>query len=348
MEEWFEIFPQEGCSEIEARIKSCDDANFKSAFFELYLNALLIGLGYSMEVHPEANTQVSTRPDFLVKYQDEPAFFLEAVVATETSREERGRAAIKDRVLDDIDSLESPNFFLHVKHSGEPSTAPSTKKLKKELSDWLSTLDSQDCFRLLRESGLRALPSFMFRHEAWTVEFRAFPKSDRLRGKPRVKTIGMESAGLKYVDTAGAVRKVLKRKISRYGKLGLPFIVAVNAMQVHSDEIAILEALLGTETFVGDLESESMELARASDGIWSVAGRNTRVSAVLVVKALHSTTAAVADTRLYHNPSAALSCSGRITELPQATIGEKGLQTRPGVAAKDLLGIDLDWLERTV
>lgn len=346
IEKWFATFPQDGQNEVETRIKSGDDTSFKSAFFELYLHALLLALDYSVEVHPQVRKETATRPDFLVVNSGRPSFYLEAVVATETSQGRRALDALKNRFFDEIDSLDSPRFFLHVRESGHAKTTPATKKLRRDLSEWLNTLDADQCLDLLKDSGLRSLPSFMFRHEDWTIEFRAFPKSELIRGKPHVKTIGWYSSGVKKVDTAGAVRKVLKKKISRYGKLDLPYIVAVNALQIHADDNAVLEALFGTEMFIGDLDGEALEIARDSDGVWSLEGRNTRVSAVLSVKGLHPTTVAVANARLFINPSASFPCSGRITQLPRALFTDHGLQTLAGTEPREILGVDLDWLKR--
>jgi hypothetical protein len=346
LEQWFRQFPENGRAEIATRIRSGDEMNFVSAFFELYLNALLRGLGYSVEVHPEPNPALKTRPDFLVKEEGVDAFYLEATVATELSAADRGASRLRETALRAVNQMESPNFFLNVRERGNPATAPSLKKLKGTLSQWLSTLDPDEAMRMLKEGGPRNLPSIMYRHEEWTVEFSAMPKSLKLRGQPDVPTIGIHvGGGFTPVLTADAVKRALKRKLGKYGILDLPYIVAVNASESFGDSTAIHEALFGSEAYFVDDDDEGVGiLDRQQDGFFSVKGKNTRISAALMLPGLHPTTVAVVEPRLFHNPSANLPLDGRICLLSQGTAYDGRLEIISGISAREVLKIDADWL----
>ena len=346
VEDWFALFPQNGRDEIAARIRSGDETHFGSAFFELYLNALLHGLGYTVELHPETKSDLPTRPDFLVREEGTDAFYLEARVATETSAAERGTEALRNAVFLAIDQMESPNFFLTVRERGSPRTAPSSSRLTRQLQEWLGTLDPDEAMRQLTSRGMRGLPPLIFRHEDWIVEFSAMPKSHKLRGRPGVRTIGVQfGPGFQPVTTADAVKRALKKKLGKYGKLGLPYIVAVNASGSFGEHSALLEALFGSETFLLDDANEAGGvLTRKQDGLYSIAGNNTRLSAALIVPGLHTTTVASTEPVLFHNPSAALVCEGRICLLSQGRISDGVIQIIPGTLVREILHIDADWL----
>lgn len=343
LEEWFALFPIEAKVEIASRIRSGDEANFESAFFELYLNALLRGLGYTLEAHPESDSVLRTRPDFLVKDEGVDAFYLEATVATELSRAGRGNAQLRESVLGAVSQIESPNFFLNVRERGRPTTVPSSKKLTRSLSRWLSTLDPDEIMSQMKEYGFQSLPSFMYRHEDWAVELSAMPKPEKLRGQPGVQALGVQyGSGFKRVKTVEAVKAALGNKIGKYGRLDLPYIVAVNALAAFGDGFSTREAIFGSEALVVDDEDEAVGiLTRKQDGVFSAPDRNTRLSAALV---LHPTTIAVTDPRLFHNPSTVLPVDGRICLLSQGKIHQSRLEIISGMLAREALNVDADWL----
>src|SRR5262249_1103163 len=58
---------------------------------------------------------------------------------------------------------------------------------------------------------------------------------------------------------------------SRYGKLDHPYLVAINALSTHHKELAVIDALIGTEyaqVSKGPDGEEIIECPRKPDGIW--------------------------------------------------------------------------------
>jgi hypothetical protein len=86
------------------------------------------------------------------------------------------------------------------------------------------------------------------------------------------------------------VRPALKKKASRYGKLDHPYLVALNALSTHHRELAVIDALLGTEYVrlsKGPNGEEIEEYLRKPDGIWygppDGQPQNKRLSGVLAL-----------------------------------------------------------------
>jgi hypothetical protein len=77
LKSWFREYPSQTQAELEARFRSLDDIQHRSAFFELYLHALLIQLDFQIRVHPEI-PESDTHPEFLVFRVGKPIFYLEA------------------------------------------------------------------------------------------------------------------------------------------------------------------------------------------------------------------------------------------------------------------------------
>ncbi|HEY2293383.1 MAG TPA: hypothetical protein VGM86_21995 [Thermoanaerobaculia bacterium] len=351
LDAWIAGYPEVGGTEILSRFRSGDDTLFLSAFFELYIYTLLSRLGYGMEVHPSVRAGGEKRPDFLLHGPDKERLYLEAILATETSAADRARQSLRSMLVDILNDMESPNFFVNMKTKGLPNSAPSTVRLKRDLRLWLDSLDPDLCLEMLRRSDFDQLPEFEWEHDGWRVKFQAHPKSVNLRGKSNVRTIGIQQSGIRRVDPAKALRKALKTKISRYGELEYPYVVAVNFTQPFADIIAVEEALFGTElmSMAEDQAGKvSLELERAGDGILIGNGkpRNTRLSAVLIAISLHPTTIASTDSSifLYHNPWAKRPYEGPLERLTHYRV-EEGRRVRiPGLPGKDILGVDPSWL----
>lgn len=351
LESWISAYPEAERAEMVARLRSGNDIAFQSAFFELFLYILLSKVGYEVEIHPEIAGLTRARPDFLLHGPSGERVYLEAVLVTEMSEQERAGKALRDVLLDGLNDLESPNFFVNAKWRGQPGSAPSISRLKRDILSWLNSLDPTHCEELLRTSGLRGLPTFRWEHDGWLVKFQAHPKTTKLRGKSGVPTLGIQMPEIRRSNASKAMRKALKKKASRYGRLGCPFVVAVNSLHHTMDRISIDEALFGTEqvTFLADQEgNEKVALDRAGDGV--LVGndqvRNTRISAIFVAVSLVPTTIASNDSSLYfyHNPWAEWPYDGPLCRLTQVKAESGKLVVISGMQAKDLLDVDPGWL----
>jgi hypothetical protein len=140
------------------------------------------------------------------------------------------------------------------------------------------------------------------------------------------------------------MKAAIKEKASRYGRLHLPYIIAVNAISKwgtnHSD---VMEALFGSEElFISAVGHERME--RKPDGVWQgpKGPQCTRVSAVLVTTVV-PWNVPNGNIRLYHNPFAKRPCSDIPWRIPQAVVRCSKMERTAGPSLGNILGLPVDW-----
>ena len=352
LERWFRHYPGGEQPEFVARFRSEAQFACVSATFELYLHELLRKLGYEVSVHPRLGEGKRRKPDFLATAPDGSEVLVEAVIASDAWVEDPGANARMNAVYDQLNDLDSPNFFLHIKIHGTPRTQPSVKKLKRQLEVWLTGLDPDQVAPLLESRGLSELPKFSFQHEGWKLEFSPIPKSPEARDKPGVRPIGSRFLPPKWGSCREAIRDAVQRKGRHYGnRLARPFVVAVNACVVHVDQIDAMEALFGQELWQVDILDPKREptMHRAQDGAWygPQGPRYTRISGVLLVENLGPWSLASAGARLYLNPWAKLDLCDPLTKLPSAIPSDLKMQFMKGRRPRVILGLGPHWPSAT-
>lgn len=350
LEQWFSWYPAHSQAALRARFRSPDDVPHHSAFFELYLHELLRILGYQVEVAPTDDPGPSEkRPDFVVHRSSEPQFWLEATLATDRSTVDAAAEARLNQAYDALNKLDSPNFFVGLDSYGNPYVPVPERKLLAVVGEFLRTLDPDLCARILQEGGLSALPRKRFEHEGWRLEIFPIPKSKEARGRSGIRPVGMVGPGEgDWVDDRRALRDAVTKKATRYGELGMPYIVAVNAVNQHLDEIDIMNALFGQETLEVSrtLDGPGLPcLRRQPDGAWwgHKGPINTRVSAVLVLSSLTPWNIRVYSPVVYHNPWAKYSCPQALTELHTARAVGHEMRVIQGQAAQEIFGLSNTW-----
>ena len=87
IEGWFLRYPNADRAELRARLRSEDNYQHKSAFFELFLHEMLLRLGCNVQVHPQV-VGSPRRPDFYLQSSLAPPCYLEAILASDETREE--------------------------------------------------------------------------------------------------------------------------------------------------------------------------------------------------------------------------------------------------------------------
>ncbi len=157
MEAWLARLPAAHRSDLCGRLRSRDDYHFEAAFFELYLHTLFRNLGFRVQLHPRAGGK-GGRPDFLLRSGSYSPFLVEAATVDELST--KGRAAHNRLVAiyDALNSIDCPDFFLHVKHFGHPGSPIPLRSLKRDVTAFLKTLEYDAVTELASEGDLDALP----------------------------------------------------------------------------------------------------------------------------------------------------------------------------------------------
>ena len=349
LEDWFSNYPSDAQNELGSRFRASDDIQHQSAFFEIYLYALLSKLGFQIEIHPEIAGQL-THPEFLVFRDRKPCFYLEATLASGPV-EERAAGNRENVVYETLDKMSSPNFFIGVKVRGSPDTPPPGRKWRVFLEEWLSRLDPDIIGQKLKLGGLEDMPSTTLNHDGWEVTFQAIPKSPKARGKQGIRPIGIRFFGFQECKEDEWIRNAIKEKATKYGNLDLPYIIAINVLSIFSnDELMVMDALFGDEGITAyRLPSGGFDHrpTRTLNGaFFGPSGpQNTRVSGVIICNDLLWGNIAKINPVLWHNPWAAFPFNQDLWTHPQYVPNpdKSRIELKPRGRVADLFGLPVDW-----
>jgi hypothetical protein len=348
LEDWFSRYPEAHRKNLYGRFRSSDDRNHQSAFFELFLHELLLRLGCRLEIHPKL-VGTAKRPDFLVESDAGGSFYLEAAVATGKSQSEASTKAISRKLHDILDRIDSPNFFIGWKVEKASQDPPPARAIKAFLKQSLASLDPDQVTIDLNYRRSKTLPRWTYSHHGWMIEFFPIPKSPRIRGEAGVRTLGYEEEGPKWVDTRTPLRDVILGKAGKYGKLDVPYVVAVNSLAWHLDKVDAMEALFGKEAYVYMQTRTGFsgpKFQRNADGVWTspTGPRYTRLSAILLIEGLLPWSLSKCLICLHKNPWTEKALQSPLDRLPRAlpTSDEK-LEWLDGEQLHTILGLSPGW-----
>ncbi|HBV00517.1 hypothetical protein [Thalassospira lucentensis] len=344
---WIELFPSSERDEMISRICSNDERHFNSATFEMLLFALFTNLDCHIEVHPQLPNNKASRPDFLVTFPDDSKIYVEAVLASEFNAQEIAARHRTDALLQALDGLETPEFFIGFSSNGHPDHPPSGKKLRHEIVKWLADLDPDSVSGEIAKG--ENPPQMVWEADGWTVQISAFPKSPERHGT-NVRSVGAISTGVRSASTWQSVRDAVRNKGTKYGELELPLLVAVNVEAISIERIDEMQALFGQETFVIDknnLESEP-RMQRLPNGAWvGPRGlRNKRVSGVWIFENALPWNLASRRTIVYHHPKPRHPLPMQLREFDHALAEYHRVNWKSGRSIRELLQLPNNWPER--
>lgn len=344
---WLSGFPEEHRGEIVSRMRGGDDTEFQAAAFELLVYSALRWLGCQVEVHPALPTG-TRRPDFLAIPPAGSPVYVEAVLASEFTQEAKAARRRTKVVLDAIERVDSPDFFIAVDADGDPERPPSGKRLRAALQQWISGLDYEAVAADLRARGNDALPKFTWNHEGWEISFDAIPKKPDRRGQGQ-RTIGAIFGEARWGTAHETIREAVKFKDGRYGDLPHPLLVAVNVDAMSVDREDEMNALFGDEQYVvrmGDRNAEP-HMRRAPNGAWMGAAgpQYTRVSGAWVFRGASPWNVASRSHTVYFNPHAARPLPPLLDLFPHAKGTGGIMRWSEGLALCDVFGLSVEWPE---
>ncbi len=314
-------FPSEGRDGLIRRLQRGSEADHAAAIFELLLHGGLLRRGYVLQPHP---TTVSGRqPDFRVTTPTGDKFYLEATQATEMFDGRDDSAAKRaNTVLDDLNRDVHPDFWLLTSSTGKPTTQPSSKKLRSDVSKWLASLNYHDVTATIRGLGYEAAPSLRWRHEGWILTMRAVPMSQAMRGKSE-GLVASRSGGSGWVDRMGPLRNALNHKSGHYGELDLPLVVAVNVTSGFLNRMDEVHALYGDHVHLADDAAATATVSGPLGGFWynGVRPRRTQLSAAWIFRSLNVYNRHIAEDTLYLHPWAERAMPDDLMEFGTASLG---------------------------
>ena len=302
---WFRRLPEGLQASVGQRLRSGNDQEFASAFWELFLHEMFTRLSYGIVCEPTLPN--GRKIDFLLT-RDGTSMFVEATIAR-SSGAERAADARRNRVYRELDRLKTGGFMLgiEIEHAG-PDDMPNVGNLRRRLEDWLAGLDPDT---VLDEGyAPEVLPTFHWKMAGWSMTFEAFPLKPEHRGRPVDRPLGVfmdETGGA--IDDETPLRRALDRKAARhYGPLDYPYVVAVCEFSFARDDADWhrRNVLFGQEAVVVAIGLPTRSI-RQPDGYWRgprQRPRNRRLAAALLTTHLYPWSYDTAQLEWWENPFA--------------------------------------------
>lgn len=341
---WLSSYPAEHRPDLVSRMCGRDNTAFQAATFELLLYSALSWLGCSIEVHPALTTN-RKRPDFLITSPVGDRAYVEAVSASEFSSEAKAAKQRTKVVLDALEKVNSPDFYITVDTDGDPKKPPNVGRLCDELQRWVFSLDYKAVVAGVVERGYDAYPKLLWKQDNWKISFDAIPKEEgrRRQGERTIHAI-VENA--RWVANEKPIRNAIKSKGNRYGELPHPLLIAINTDAMSVDRIDEVAALFGDEvyTFCKSNPAES-EMRRAPNGAWrSRSGpQYTRVSGAWIFRGAPTSNIASRIQTVYFHPYAARPLPAVFDVLPHAKVDRGILKWTGGISIREMFGLSDGW-----
>ncbi len=305
------LAPVDAQADLRGRLAG-NDEQFRSAEWELACARVLGELGYQLDWHPALPNENPKHPDFLARRDGMDLFYFEArVIEDERDSEEA-------RVLDELNKVTSPDYWLSVKLLDRGEQSAATRKLRDFVHRALEGA-----------SWPAAVQASVWESDGWRVEIGFRPKGAASRGNPLDRPVGMHSAHITVCTVAEQLRRQVKKKISKYGRLELPLVIGVRIVDLAHDEHEILNALLGTAVYSFQPHTNEGRWGRHPDGLLvrPSGPQSRRLSALLVASRLNVVAPEASRVKVWFHPEP--YCALDPTLLPfdrttwRATSGEK-------------------------
>jgi hypothetical protein len=348
LEDWYAAYPEgQDKHELRERFRKDRDDQHYGAVFELFNHALLKSMGFEVEIHPGVPNSSGKHPDFRASRNGKPLFYLECTLANPSEIDQVCQREL-NRILEGLEKLKSPDFFLSPSFERRSQTPARLRELREVLHTWLAKLDPDQVERDYLLDGGDALPSFTWSDGGWEIEFQAYPRRKERRDLPGLRVVGPRSEPL-VTDSDERLRQAVMNKAGRYGQLDLPYVIAVNVVADKFDEIDLMEALFGKEVFAMEVGPDGPQVkmvGRKPDGaFFRFSGLYNRgVSAVFVCDQI-SPGVLQRPTTLVHHPHARQKLDSSLWPLPQLLPhpSEPRLVKLDGRTAGDVMGILDPW-----
>ena len=325
---------------MKARLKN----DFAAGSLELFLHSYFHSHSYVLDAHP--TVYGSTRkPDFLVR-KGECEFYLEGTIIRDESDKEAAKQRVKGALIDAINSIDAPNFFLWLKDfTIKPGKQPAARKLKGFLKRELPKYDPDAVTKIITGSSVADGPLLRFEDATIVVRISLLPRSEAARGKAGYRPIGAYPIETRWGGATDALRQSINDKATRYGDLDRPYIICANYIgKWGAEEEDILDALFGTTQYTVTMDRPSPIESRKADGVFMgpKGPWNTRVSGVIVSE-LFPWNLPSARFELYHNPWARRPVDASTLPIRQAALVGDRLEWQEGVRLVDLYRLPDGW-----
>lgn len=296
VEYWFSQYLEPQRKALISRFRSPIAEHHLSAFFELFLHALVQAKGHRiLDVEPKLG-HTTRSPDFLIETVTGERLYLEAVTIGRSTLEAAAEARLA-QVLDAIDSTPSPHHTVSVFPETEPRRSVAVRSIQRPLEAWLAA-QPRDETAVGAELVLGG------------DEFSLTVQVIRLRTPSEGGgTIDARFYPAEWVRDHLDIRDALKDKASRYGTLDHPYIVAFNHIDSYASTNSLVTALFGSEKIElvrGPDGRRHEQVWRQPNGVWQGRGgaQNRGMSAVFATERLTPWQFGFCEAKVIFNPDA--------------------------------------------
>jgi hypothetical protein len=327
------ISRDEDRAELAKRLANADQ--HLSTAFELVVHRLLQCAGFRASREPTMPNK-GTHPDFLVtNASQDKSFYLECCRLAE-SDDQRANDRRLGELRNALDKMPSPDYFFSLHPVTLGRQQPSATKIKAFLQDRLASLTPGQPVDDVR---------WTWKQAGWHIQFGLMPKT-KSRGLAGVRTIGATSSRMVQLAVEESIRAGMKGKATKYGPMDRPYVVAVNVPGFPMDDLDIMNALFGDETFWIRETSRRCEkgISRERNGFWgsSEAPKNSRVSAALIFGNVDPWNLAQRRCVLVHNPWAKYPLVADL-QVPYWTFPGGRCRKFRGRSLRMILGLPRHW-----
>jgi hypothetical protein len=338
---WIVDYPAAHRPDLIRRLRSRDDVSHRSALFELMLHALLLRQGFTIvEIEPQLPN--GKAPDFLVEAPDGLRFYLEATLASGIDNVAAGADRRMREALQAIDDVRSPDFFLHLHTRGTPNQPIATARLRRAVQRFVDELDYDQAV-VRAEAGQPPAPVWQHTEHGAHFTIQPVPKNIRRR---EGRAIGGRMLPGGVILPEVAIKSAVEGKAGRYGNIGLPLVIAVNALEEFARVGDAVDALFGTTGVIVSQDGAARGM-RNRDGAWRGPGGPvyTRSSAVLFVARFSAWSVGQRAMSLILNPWARSPIAGLPLGVEVQEVVDGRLETRPGQSLREIFGLPEGWPE---
>lgn len=298
LEAWYADFP-DASGDLRARFRSKDPHQHYAAWWELYVHALFVSLGYTMAVHPQL-PDTESHPDFLAVRGSEEFYVEAAAVFPGVMSPEPGAGAQSD-VLNAIDHVDASKYYVHLRGLRTGASTPSLRKIQRDVTRWVDGLCEAD----IRNADPRDEALWKeFCFGDWSFELRPALWRHEASAHSHRRFIGTETGIAGWINESQQLQSAVKRKGEKYGNLDKPLIIAVLAISGFVDDADFVDALYGGEETRDNTGSSELRLSSNPNGVLVGLGGpvSRKISAVLAGIGITSHNITRSEPTLWYHP----------------------------------------------
>ena len=230
IESWFQNIPESEQADMYSRLRSLNDEQHLSAFYELMLHQYCLEEGWQIEKHPLIKGK---KPDFFISINGKYKFILEVSTLLD-DRDLRNKQDRYYQLLRKINGIRT-KFKLSVAPKDWPFNSVDNDEITREIENWLATIRTKDntlCELQIDEIGFKGTIEAVYSSDTRGNTIRSFLLPD-LIGDPFVKKIKNR------ISNKSKNYKALKG-------IGIPFVLALcSGSKWLFDEWPVENALYG-------------------------------------------------------------------------------------------------------